>query len=57
MKGADFQEPYLRFILGFMGITNVTFIPAESQGREEGSASLAAAAQQIEQSARQPSLV
>jgi FMN-dependent NADH-azoreductase len=57
MKGADFQEPYLRFILGFIGITDVTFIHAESQGREAGTASLAAAARQIEQSARQPSLV
>jgi FMN-dependent NADH-azoreductase len=57
MKGADFQEPYLRFILGFIGIKDVTFIQAESQGREEGSASLAAAAQQIEHSARQSSLV
>jgi FMN-dependent NADH-azoreductase len=57
MKGADFQEPYLRFILGFIGIKDVTFIHAESQGREEGSASLAAAAQQIEHSARQSSLV
>ena len=49
---ADFQEPYLRFILGFIGLTDVTFIHAESQGREAGSASLAAARQQIEQSAR-----
>ncbi len=49
---ADFQEPYLRFILGFIGLTDVTFIHAESQGREAGSASLAAAGQQIEQSAR-----
>ena len=53
MKGFDFQEPYLRFILGFIGITDVTFIHAESQGREQGSASLAAASQQIDQSARQ----
>ncbi len=57
MERADFQEPYLRFILGFIGITDVTFIHAESQGREEGSASLAAALQQIEQSARQGSLL
>jgi FMN-dependent NADH-azoreductase len=57
MKGADFQEPYLRFILGFIGITDVTFIHAESQGREAGSVSLATAAQQIEHSARQSSLV
>ncbi len=57
MESADFQEPYLRFILGFIGITDVSFIHAESQGREAGSISLAAAAQQIEQSARQSSLV
>lgn len=49
---ADFQEPYLRFILGFIGLTDVTFIHAESQGYEAGNASLAAARQQIEQSAR-----
>lgn len=47
----DFQEPYLRFILGFIGLTDVTFIHAESQGYEAGNASLAAARQQIEQSA------
>lgn len=57
MEKADFQEPYLRFILGFVGISDVTFIHAESQGREEGGASLAAAGQQIEQSARQASAV
>jgi len=27
----DFQEPYLRHILGFMGLTDVTFIHAENQ--------------------------
>ena len=53
MERADFQEPYLRFILGFIGIQDVTFINAESQGREAGGASLAAAGQQIEQGARQ----
>jgi FMN-dependent NADH-azoreductase len=53
----DFQEPYLRFILGFIGLTDVTFIHAESQGREAGGASLAAARQQIEQSARLASQV
>ena len=57
MKGADFQEPYLGFILGFIGISDVTFIHAESQGREAGSVSLAAAAKQIEQSARHASQV
>lgn len=29
---ADFQEPYLRFLLGFIGITDVTFIHAEKIG-------------------------
>src|SRR3981189_551900 len=29
----DFQEPYLRHILGFIGLTDVTFIHAEKQGR------------------------
>lgn len=28
-KKADFQEPYLRFIFGFAGISDVTFINAE----------------------------
>ena len=30
----DFQEPYLRQIFGFLGITDVTFIHAENQLRE-----------------------
>ncbi len=55
IKDFDFREPYRRFILGFIGITDVTFIHAESQGREQGGASLAAASQQIDQSARQAS--
>src|SRR6266567_7393379 len=32
----DFQEPYLRHIFGFIGLTDVTFIHAENQGREAG---------------------
>lgn len=28
-RGADFQEPYLRFVFGFIGITDVTFVKAE----------------------------
>jgi FMN-dependent NADH-azoreductase len=43
----DFQEPYLRHILGFMGLTDVTFIHAENQAREEAGASLAAAVELI----------
>jgi FMN-dependent NADH-azoreductase len=30
-EGFDFQEPYLRHILAFVGITDVTFIYAENQ--------------------------
>ena len=30
-KGYDFQEPYLRAILGFNGLTDVTFIHVEGQ--------------------------
>jgi len=29
MRGADFQEPYLRFVFGFTGITDITFINAQ----------------------------
>ncbi len=32
---SDFQEPYLRRILGFMGLTDVTFIHAENQMRSD----------------------
>jgi FMN-dependent NADH-azoreductase len=28
-RKGDFQEPYLRFVFGFVGITDVTFIKAE----------------------------
>jgi hypothetical protein len=31
----DFQEPYLRHILAFIGLTDVTFIHAENQGKPE----------------------
>jgi FMN-dependent NADH-azoreductase len=31
-KALDFQEPYLRQLLGFMGVTDVTFIHAEKIG-------------------------
>lgn len=43
----DFQEPYLRHVFGFVGLTDVTFIHAENQARDEGGPSLAAAAEQI----------
>ena len=45
-KEYDFQEPYLRAIFGFLGITNVSFVRAE--GVSLGEASLAAALQTAE---------
>ena len=54
----DFQEAYLRRILGFMGLTDVIFIHAENQRRGgQAEAALAAAADRVEQvatSALQP---
>jgi len=47
----DFQEPYLRHILGFIGITDVTFIHAENQLRESAAASFAAAIEAIDKAA------
>jgi FMN-dependent NADH-azoreductase len=43
----DFQEPYLRYILGFIGLTDVTFIHAEKQAREEAAVFFAEAAGRI----------
>src|SRR6202166_3299204 len=43
----DFQEPYLRHIFGFIGLTDVTFIHAENQLRERAGSSLSAALEQI----------
>jgi FMN-dependent NADH-azoreductase len=43
----DFQEPYLRHILGFIGLHDVSFIHAENQAREGAGPSLAAAAKHI----------
>jgi len=42
----DFQEPYLRAILGFIGL-DVTFIHAEKQARPEANAAFAAVTAQI----------
>jgi FMN-dependent NADH-azoreductase len=45
----DFQEPYLKRVLGFVGLTDVTFIHAENQGRPElAPAGKAAAIEKIE---------
>jgi FMN-dependent NADH-azoreductase len=47
-RGAfDFQEPYLLQILAFVGLTDVTFIHAENQGREEADVFFSAAAERI----------
>ena len=43
----DFQEPYLRHVFGFVGLTDVTFIHAENQLRDGAGPSLAAATEQI----------
>lgn len=43
----DFQEPYLRHILGFIGLRDVTFVHAEKQGSEQAAASFAAAAERL----------
>jgi FMN-dependent NADH-azoreductase len=48
-KAIDFQEPYLRHLFGFMGVTDVTFIHAEKLGfgPEARSAALAQASARI----------
>ncbi|MBW4558702.1 MAG: NAD(P)H-dependent oxidoreductase [Trichormus sp. ATA11-4-KO1] len=53
MAGYDFQEPYLRAIFGFIGITNITFIHADDLMRDENTRlkSLAAAQAAIEHTA------
>jgi FMN-dependent NADH-azoreductase len=43
----DFQEPWLRHILGFIGLTDVTFIHAENQMGEGAGLSFAAAVEEI----------
>jgi FMN-dependent NADH-azoreductase len=43
----DFQEPYLRHVFGFIGLTDVTFIHAENRAREGAAPSLAAATERI----------
>ena len=43
----DFQAPYLRHVLGFIGLTNVTFIHAENQLREQATTSFGAAEESI----------
>ena len=54
----DLQEAYLRRILGFIGLTNVTFIHADYQmGSEKAGESLAAAMGLVERAAAEPHAV
>ena len=48
-KALDFQEPYLRALFGFMGISDLTFVRAEKigYGPEAREASIAKAASEI----------
>jgi FMN-dependent NADH-azoreductase len=53
----DHQEPYLRHIFGFIGITDVTFIHAENQKPGElAESSRAAAFEQLQQAAAASSI-
>lgn len=56
---ADFQEPYLRHLLGFIGITDVTFVHAEKigYGPEAREAAIAGAKAEIAKIARNFSTV
>jgi FMN-dependent NADH-azoreductase len=49
VRALDFQEPYLRAVLGFIGITDVTFIHVEGQSisKEAAEKGLQAARQQV----------
>jgi FMN-dependent NADH-azoreductase len=50
----DFQEPYLRHIFAFIGLTDVTFIHAENQLREAAASSLTTAHEQITRVVTEP---
>lgn len=52
----DFQEPYLRHILGFLGVTDVRFVHADHQGPNwaDGQSVLAAARDELVQLATRP---
>ena len=43
----DFQEPYLRHVLGFIGLRDVTFIHAENQAGEKAAVFFATTVQRI----------
>ena len=54
-KAVDFQEPYLSHLLGFMGLTDVTFVRAEriGYGPEARAEAIAAATSALRQAAAQ----
>jgi FMN-dependent NADH-azoreductase len=58
LRAFDFQEPYLQAILGFISLTDLTFVHAENQMSERAPASMAAAGERISglaaQQGRQP---
>jgi len=49
----DFQAPYLRHVLGAIGLTDVTFIHAEKQGRPDAEMAVVAATAQISRVVRE----
>jgi FMN-dependent NADH-azoreductase len=55
-SAVDFQEPYLRHLLGFIGITDVTFVHAEKigYGPEARAAALAGAKARLAELADEP---
>jgi len=55
-QAIDFQEPYLRHLLGFIGITDVTFVRAEKigYGPEARTAAIESAKAQISEAAGLP---
>ena len=53
----DFQEPYLRAVLSFVGVTDVTFIHAEKQGKPDADTTFAAAIAEISRVAHERGLV
>jgi FMN-dependent NADH-azoreductase len=54
----DFQEPYLRHLLGFIGLTEVTFVRAEKigYGAEARAAAIAAATARLRATAEEVAL-
>ena len=54
-QAIDFQEPYLRHLLGFMGLTDVTFVRAEriGFGPEARAEAIAAATATLRETAAQ----